>query len=50
MSSVNVFLRNKVNKSGQFPIAIRISRNRRSIYLYTGQYIEKKYRDGKKTM
>ncbi|MBZ9631899.1 site-specific integrase [Salegentibacter sp. LM13S] len=48
MSSVNVVLRKKANKFGQFPIAVRITRNRRSIYLYTGQYIEKKYWDSKK--
>ena len=40
MSSVNAILRKKKNKQGQFPIAIRITKNRKSSYLYTGHYIE----------
>ncbi|WP_300438258.1 tyrosine-type recombinase/integrase [Christiangramia sp.] len=48
MSSVSAVLRKKINKSGLQPIAIRIIRNRRSTYLYTGQYIEKKDWDEKK--
>ena len=40
MSSVNAILRKKKNKQGQYPIAIRITKNRKSSYLYTGHYIE----------
>lgn len=48
MSSINVVLRSKKNKAGLYPIAIRISRNRRTTYLYTGQYVEKKFWDPNK--
>lgn len=40
MSSVKAILRKKQNKQGQFPIAIRITKNRKSSYLYTGHYID----------
>lgn len=49
MSSISVTLRKKSNKSGKYPIAIRITRNRRTTYLYTGQYIEKLYWDERKS-
>jgi len=48
MSSVSAVLRKKVNKSGLFPIAVRIIKNRRATYLYTGQYIELSEWDDKK--
>ncbi|MCD6543374.1 MAG: site-specific integrase [Flavobacteriaceae bacterium] len=47
MSTVQAILRKKSNKSGLFPIAIRVTKNRKSIYLYTGQYIEEKLWDNK---
>jgi integrase/recombinase XerD len=40
MSSVTAILRKKANKQGLFPIAIRITKNRKSSYIYTGYYIE----------
>jgi integrase len=40
MSSVKAILRKKKNKQGEFPIAIRITKNRKSSYLYTGHYVE----------
>lgn len=40
MSSVKAILRKKQNKQGQFPIAIRITKNRKSSYLYTGHYVD----------
>tara|TARA_R110002050_G_scaffold62487_1_gene137264 strand:+ start:2199 stop:3383 length:1185 start_codon:yes stop_codon:yes gene_type:complete len=37
----------KPNSAGLFPIAIRITKDRRSSYLFTGQYIEIKFWDDK---
>lgn len=45
MGTVRVVLRGKTNKQGQNPITIRITENRKSSYIYTGQYIEKKFWD-----
>ncbi|SDM48607.1 site-specific integrase [Kriegella aquimaris] len=44
-SSVKVTLRKKPNKQGQYPLAVRITKDRRTSYLYTGQFIELKYWD-----
>ncbi len=44
-SSVKVTLRKKVNKLGLYPLAIRITKNRKTTYLYTGQYIDIKFWD-----
>ncbi len=44
-SSIKVTLRKKANKQGLFPIAVRITKNRKTTYLYTGQYIDVKYWD-----
>ena len=48
MASIYPVLRKKANKIGQFPIAIRITIDRRTTYLYTGQYIEDKFWDDQK--
>ncbi|WP_194850164.1 site-specific integrase [Nonlabens antarcticus] len=45
MATVRVVLRKKKNKAGLLPIAIRITKDRKSSYLNTGQYIEEKYWD-----
>ena len=45
MASIYPVLRKKANKFGLFPIAIRITLDRRTTYLYTGQYIEEKFWD-----
>ncbi len=45
MSSISTTLRKKPNKQGLFPIAIRITKNRKSTFLYIGQYIEEKFWD-----
>lgn len=45
MSSVQVVLRKKPNKQNKYPIAIRITKNRKAGYLFIGQYIEEKYWD-----
>lgn len=44
-SSIKVTIRKKPNSQGQFPLVLRITKDRRSTYLYTGQYIDHKYWD-----
>lgn len=44
-SSIKVTIRKKPNSQGQFPLVLRITKDRRSTYLYTGQYIDLKYWD-----
>jgi len=44
-SSIKVTLRKKPNNQGQYPLVLRITKDRRSTYLYTGQYIDLKYWD-----
>lgn len=48
MGSVKVVLRRKKNKNGLYPIAIRITHNRRSSFIHTGQYVELKQWDEEK--
>jgi integrase len=45
MSSITATLRKKPNKQGLFPLAVRITKNRKSTFLYIGQYIDVKYWD-----
>ena len=47
MATVKAVLRKKRNPEGQYPIAVRITKDRKSSYLGTGQYIEEKYWDEK---
>lgn len=47
MATVKAVLRKKKNPEGHYPIAIRITKDRKSSYLGTGQYIEGKYWDEK---
>lgn len=44
-SSIKVTLRKKPNKQGQYPLAVRITKDRRTSYLYIGQFIELKHWD-----
>ena len=44
-SSIKLILRKKPNKEGLFPLVIRITKNRKSTYVYAGHYIEEKYWD-----
>ena len=44
-SSIKVTLRKKANKQGLFPLAVRITKNRKTTYLYVGHYIAIKYWD-----
>ena len=46
-SNAKIVLRKKPNKDGLYPLAIRISKNRRSNYHYIGHYIELEYWDEK---
>lgn len=45
MSSIKAVLRKKPNKQGLYPIAIRVTKDRKSTFLYIGQYIEEKHWD-----
>lgn len=45
MASVKVVLRRKKTIQGLYPIAIRITKNRKSSFLSTGQHIEEKHWD-----
>ncbi len=47
MASVKVLLRKKTNAKNEFPLVIRITKDRKSSYVYTGQYIDQKYWDPK---
>lgn len=44
-SNTKIVLRKKPNKDGLFPLAIRITKNRRSVYHYIGHYIDLKFWD-----
>tara|TARA_R100001369_G_scaffold28219_3_gene50672 strand:+ start:154 stop:1368 length:1215 start_codon:yes stop_codon:yes gene_type:complete len=46
-SNAKIVLRKKPNKDGRYPLAIRISKNRRSNYHYIGHYIDVKDWDEK---
>lgn len=46
-SNTKIVLRKKPNKHGLYPLAIRITKNRRSSYHYIGHYINKKHWDEK---
>jgi len=45
MATIKVVLRKKKNAKGLYPIAVRITKNRKSSFISTGQYIEEKYWD-----
>jgi len=47
MATIQAVLRMKPNKAGLFPIAIRVTKDRKSSYLFTGQYIDEKFWDSK---
>ena len=40
MASIQLVLMNKPNRAVLFPLAIRIIKDRKPSYLFTGQYIE----------
>ncbi|SHG51148.1 Phage integrase SAM-like domain-containing protein [Salegentibacter echinorum] len=41
MASIQTVLMNKPNRRMFYPIAIRITKDRKSSYIFTGQYIDK---------
>lgn len=45
MASIKAILRKKSKSNGLYPIAIRLTKDRKSSFIYTGQYIEKKFWD-----
>ncbi|MEM8937724.1 MAG: site-specific integrase [Bacteroidota bacterium] len=45
MGSIQIVLRKKSNAQGQYPLAIRITKNRKSSFIHTGQYIGQEYWD-----
>lgn len=45
MPSIKIVLRKKPNQQGQLPICLRITVDRKSTYVYLGQYLEKKHWD-----
>lgn len=47
-SKTQLVLRKKPNKQGRCPLAVRITKNRKSNYLYIGHYIEIRHWDDKK--
>ncbi len=47
MASIKAVLRKKKNKEGKFPIVIRITKDRKTSFLYTGQYVSKREWDEK---
>ncbi|MDX1326145.1 MAG: site-specific integrase [Arenibacter sp.] len=47
-SSIKITLRKKANKQGHFPLAVRITKDRKTNYLYIGHYIDAKYWDKEK--
>lgn len=40
MASVKIVLRKKGNSKGEYPIAIRITKDRKTSYIYTGKYVQ----------
>lgn len=49
-SSASIILRKKPNKKGLYPLAIRITKFRKSTYLFVGHCIEQKYWDDTKCL
>ena len=49
-SKTKIVLRKKANKEGLFPLAIRITKNRSSSYIFIGHYIDQKHWDGRRNI
>ncbi len=47
MATIQAVLRRKPNSAGLLPLAIRVTKDRKSSFLYTGQYIDEKFWDSK---
>lgn len=48
-SSIKITLRKKANKEGLYPLVIRITKDRKTNFLYTGYYLDEKHWDEKST-
>lgn len=42
MASIKIVLRKKSNKEGLFPLCIRVTKDRKTTFIFTGQYINEK--------
>lgn len=49
-SKTKIVLRKKANKEGLFPLAIRITKNRSSSYMFIGHYIDQKHWDERRNL
>lgn len=47
-SNATITLRKKPNLAGEFPLAIRITKNRKSSYIYIGHYVAAQYWDDRR--
>ncbi len=47
-SNTRIVLRKKPNKFGEYPLAIRISKNRKASYIYLGHYVDVRHWDANK--
>jgi integrase len=47
MASVKIVLRKKMNKDGTYPLAVRITKDRKSSYVHVGHHIEDNFWDAK---
>jgi len=43
MATIKAVLRRKKNAKGLYPIAVRVTKNRKSSFISTGQYVDEKY-------
>jgi len=46
--STKIILRKKPNKKGEYPLAVRLSKDRRTSYIYLGHYVDLKHWDDRK--
>lgn len=49
MASVKIILRKKQNKDGTYPLAVRITKDRKSSYIYTGKSVKLEQWDAEKS-
>jgi integrase/recombinase XerD len=47
MASVKIVLRKKKNKDGTYPLAVRITKDRKSSYMHVGHHVEQSFWDAK---
>jgi integrase/recombinase XerD len=49
MASVKIVLRKKQNKDGSYPLALRITKNRKSSFVHLGHHIQESFWDAEKS-